>query len=361
MRELPLRPAIKLNSFLNFALASFAVLAQSEPGHAAPESYLSTKQDTLVLEIGVVHGDPNQIFGRISDVVVDDQGNILVLDEQSYAVSWFSPDGRFRDIVGRDGDGPREFRYPVGMAIGPHGNVHVLDAMQRRIAVFELSETGFQLVREVKTGLYSSDICIDGDDIVVLGEVPAEDSRDPILHVISLDGEPIRSFGDPLPFDLAPELRAHRDLMAEANNSGFVHCSGAGTVVVGSQRLGVIRSFSIEGEALWHTELSSFSPVRWVAKGAGFQVAVDPETGFASTLAHVAGGYEGQLVVSVHEGSMTSSGFAIGTIDAMSGAESMRKPFDMVVTAQVGDRLYGFVNDPYPTVKVLRVHPDWLK
>ena len=213
----------------------------------------------------------------------------------------------------------------------------------------------------VLPGLYSSDICIDGDDIVVLGEVPAEDSRDPILHVMSLDGEPIRSFGDPLPFDLAPELSSLRDLMAEANNSGFVHCSGVGTVVVGSQRLGVIRSFSIEGEALWHTELSSFSPVRWVAKGAGFQVAVDPETGFASTLAHVAGGYEGQLVVSVHEGSMTSSRLAIGAIDAMSGAESMRKPFDMVVTAQVGDRLYGFVNDPYPRVKVLRVHPDWLK
>ncbi len=301
----PLRPAIKLNSFLNFTFASFAVLAQAEPGHAAPESYLSTKLDTLVLEIGVVHGDPNQIFGRISDVVVDDQGNILILDEQSYAVSWFSPDGRFRDIVGRDGDGPREFRYPVGMAIGPHGNVHVLDAMQRRIAV-------------------------------------------------SLDGEPIRSFGDPLPFDLAPELSSLRDAMAEANNRGFVHCSGVGTVVVGSQRLGVIRSFSIEGEALWHTELSSFSPVRWVAKGAGFQTAVDPETGFASTLAHVAGGYEGQLVVSVHEGSMTSSRLAIGAIDAMSGAESMRKPFDMVVTAQVGDRLYGFVNDPYPRVKVLR-------
>ena len=32
----------------------------------------------------------------------------------------------------------------------------------------------------------------------------------------------------------------------------------------------------------------------------------------------------------------------------------MRKPFDMVVTAQVGDRLYGFVNDAYPRVKVLR-------
>ena len=76
----------------------------------------------------------------------------------------------------------------------------------------------------------------------------------------------------------------------------------------GGERLGVIRSFSIEGEALWHTELSSF-----------------------------------------------------GTIDAMSGAESMRMPFDMVVTARVGDRLYGFVNDPYPRVKVLRVHPDWLK
>ncbi len=39
----------------------------------------------------------------------------------------------------------------------------------------------------------------------------------------------------------------------------------------------------------------------------------------------------------------------------------MRKPFDMVVSAQVGDRLYGFVNDPYPTVKVLSVHPDRLR
>ena len=133
-----------------------------------------TGADTTFLEIGVLDGDRNYIFGQIEDVDVDSDGNIVVLDRRSYTVSWFASDGRFLGVVGREGDGPAEFRGPEGMAVGPNNHIYVLDAPNRRVLVFVLSDDGPVAARALSVvPVFASDICIRGRGSDVQTDAPS--------------------------------------------------------------------------------------------------------------------------------------------------------------------------------------------
>lgn len=110
-------------------------------GEAAAQENAVAREDPPLMEIGVIQGDRSRMFGRIDDVDVDSNGNIVVLDGQSYSVSWFSPDGRYLGTAGRQGEGPAEFQGPEGLAVGPDNLVYVLDAPGRTVHVFGLSSS----------------------------------------------------------------------------------------------------------------------------------------------------------------------------------------------------------------------------
>ncbi len=354
-----------LTPLLLYGIASLVVPGKAEGAVLPPSSAL---QDTI-LRIGVVHGDARQVFGSIRHVEVDDDGNVLILDDQSYGVSWFSPEGQYRDIGGRDGEGPGEFRLPRGLAIGPAGRVYVLDAAAK-VAVFVLGEEGLALAREIRTSIWGSDICIEGDNMVVLGrQMLSADAGDPpgipkaILHVKTLAGDSIRSFGAPLPVRLTADLEEYRYSLSARSNTGFVHCTGLGTVIVGSRSLGVIRSFSVDGELIWQTELNGFSPLQWetVDRGPrhkGFRAVVNPETGILSRVEAIGRMGDGRVAVTMLQSNSLWindwSHFVVVALDPNSGVELGRRVFEMIVAARVENRLYGFVNDPFPRVMVLR-------
>ena len=149
------------------------------------------QRDTLLLEIGVIAVDRNQIFGNIRDVDVDGDGNILILDDQDFSLSWFGPDGRFRGRTGRHGGGPSEFRAPAGLAVSPAGQIYVLDAASRKIAEFALGEEGLEFVRSFPVPVYGSDMCLVDGRLVVLGQVS---DGTPKVYILSEEGEVIRSF-----------------------------------------------------------------------------------------------------------------------------------------------------------------------
>lgn len=87
-------------------------------------------------EIGAVEGPDEVVFGRISGVLVDPEGRIHVADPQAREVRVFSPDGGFLRRVGRDGEGPGEFRHLSGLALAPDG-VAALDGSLGRVTVFD--------------------------------------------------------------------------------------------------------------------------------------------------------------------------------------------------------------------------------
>ncbi len=70
--------------------------------------------------------DGNQIFGVITDVCLDAEGNLYLVDQQLSRISVFDASGTFLRTIGREGDGPGEFRRPYRVFVTSGGEVRVL-------------------------------------------------------------------------------------------------------------------------------------------------------------------------------------------------------------------------------------------
>ena len=78
--------------------------------------------------------DDDQIFGVITQVRTDDEGNTYLLDSQLNEVRVFSAEGEFVEVLGREGEGPGEFRNANQLMRLPNGNWGIMQAAPGRIA-----------------------------------------------------------------------------------------------------------------------------------------------------------------------------------------------------------------------------------
>lgn len=140
-RRMPTGPAAAL---VALALAAAAPPLDAAPGDvdtdgaphvnnpAAPSAGAETVSPDELWRAGGIN-DEDVIFGIVETITADDAGNLYVLDSQLNEVMVFSPDGEYLRSIGREGEGPGEFRRPGGMFITPEGNVAVLQTMPGRI------------------------------------------------------------------------------------------------------------------------------------------------------------------------------------------------------------------------------------
>lgn len=70
--------------------------------------------------------DDDIFFGLPVQILEDDQGNVFVLDSQISEIVVFSPDGEYLRTIGREGEGPGEFRGANDMFIRSDGIVGVV-------------------------------------------------------------------------------------------------------------------------------------------------------------------------------------------------------------------------------------------
>ena len=90
----------------------------------------------LVRKIGDVDTeDENVAFHYPSDIAVDKEGNIYVLDSGNTRIQKFGPDGKYLATIGRKGQGPGEFISPNSLDIDEDGNLVVTDTAQSRLHV----------------------------------------------------------------------------------------------------------------------------------------------------------------------------------------------------------------------------------
>ncbi|MFQ5512504.1 MAG: 6-bladed beta-propeller [Candidatus Krumholzibacteriia bacterium] len=73
------------------------------------------------------------LFGVLTHVTSDDDGNIYALDAQLNEVMIFSSGGDYLRSVGRQGQGPGEFQRPADLFLTAGGNVAVLQRMPGKI------------------------------------------------------------------------------------------------------------------------------------------------------------------------------------------------------------------------------------
>lgn len=76
-------------------------------------------------------------FNEIRALAVDSKGQIFVLDQQALEIRVFDQRGRFVQRIGRNGEGPGEFRGPNGILVAPDGKLWVNDIGQERLVVFD--------------------------------------------------------------------------------------------------------------------------------------------------------------------------------------------------------------------------------
>lgn len=76
-----------------------------------------------------------QHLGVITDIIADDDGNFYMLDAQLSEIKVYSEDGEYLRTIGREGEGPGEFRGARSMFWVPGGNIGVLQPFPGKIVV----------------------------------------------------------------------------------------------------------------------------------------------------------------------------------------------------------------------------------
>lgn len=93
------------------------------------------------LRIGELAGADEYTFGRIGGLAVHEDSSLYVLDSQALEVRVYSADGAFQRRFGREGEGPGEFRQPLGVAFLPDDRLVIRDYGNGRINVFATDGT----------------------------------------------------------------------------------------------------------------------------------------------------------------------------------------------------------------------------
>jgi hypothetical protein len=92
-----------------------------------------------VLNIGVVEGDMDYEFYRLFDAIRLSDGRIAVVNQGTDEVRFYDGQGRYLASVGREGDGPGEFRNVRRVWELPGDSLLVWDRRQQRFSLFTLS------------------------------------------------------------------------------------------------------------------------------------------------------------------------------------------------------------------------------
>jgi hypothetical protein len=85
--------------------------------------------------IGGDTDDEDEFFGVIAQILSDKKGNVYLLDTQLSQVKIFSADGEALRSIGREGEGPGEFRTPTGMFFMDDGNLGVMQVAPGKIVL----------------------------------------------------------------------------------------------------------------------------------------------------------------------------------------------------------------------------------
>jgi hypothetical protein len=100
---------------------------------ADPMEAAATADLEELWRVGGETDDEDEFFGVIVQITADKTGNVYLLDMQLAEVKIFDKDGNFVRSIGREGEGPGEFRFPVSMFFTGDGNIAVMQVQPGKI------------------------------------------------------------------------------------------------------------------------------------------------------------------------------------------------------------------------------------
>jgi len=136
--------ALAVTAVLPLAGLVFPVAAATPVPSIHSGSAPSGGTETLQLEELWRRGgedDLDVLFGVITQVAVDSDGSIYLLDAQLSHVEVFSPDGEHLATLSREGDGPGETRRPGDMVLTAGGQLGLAQAFPGKLVLIERDGT----------------------------------------------------------------------------------------------------------------------------------------------------------------------------------------------------------------------------
>jgi len=103
-----------------------------------PAKPMESPAEIQLQELWRIGGDSDadgEFFGLITDIGVHPSGDVYLLDMQLSEVKAFTPDGEYLRSIGREGEGPGEFRRPSGVFFDPNGNIGVVQSRPSRLVM----------------------------------------------------------------------------------------------------------------------------------------------------------------------------------------------------------------------------------
>ena len=212
---LRIMPAVRMTA-VAVALVSFAALPASagtwKGSEATEEGVLVVKNPgepvnaptTVKLEelwrIGGETDSEEEFFGVISRIMADEEGNVYLLDSQLSEIKVFSGEGAYLRTLGREGEGPGEFRTPSDAFFTPDGNIGVLQPFPSKIVLLAKDGTpsgelplpavdGFRILQRAMPG---KDRLYVHEFVQVLGEGQADLNFR--LAAIDKDGKEVQEY-----------------------------------------------------------------------------------------------------------------------------------------------------------------------
>lgn len=134
-------------------------------------------------------------LGRYDAVVrTDSRGRYFVTWSNASSVLVFAPEGRYLRTLGREGDGPGEFRRAFGIVLGRGDSLHVFDNGTNRLTVFD-PELRIARMHNVVHSPGSKLIALEDGHFVAALDIRTPERAGLPLHVFDAEGILVRSFG----------------------------------------------------------------------------------------------------------------------------------------------------------------------
>ncbi|MFA9452668.1 MAG: 6-bladed beta-propeller [Candidatus Aminicenantaceae bacterium] len=162
-----------------------------------PEPVLELEE---VLSIQGSETEEEQMFQDIHTLDVDSEGNIYVLDEGAADIKVFNGAGKHVRTIGRQGQGPGEFAFPIMVLVTPQAELLVHDMNQRALKILDFEGNFLRQLSIADMFQFTGPRFLPGGRMVGSHLVPEQEplaelklfdgELEPLLTIVSLPVEP---------------------------------------------------------------------------------------------------------------------------------------------------------------------------
>lgn len=137
------------------------VVVISNPKTPAHKMRIVFKEE---LSIGEFEGDENYMFGGTIYFITDDEGNFYVSDADNNRIQKYDPEGKYLLTIGREGQGPGEFRSFSLPRFDKDNHLYINDGSNRRISFFDRNG---KYLKQIRMQERHSNLCINSKGLII--------------------------------------------------------------------------------------------------------------------------------------------------------------------------------------------------